>query len=430
MNKILITENEKREILNSHMSSNVLNDIVITDWLSPDEKYCIFLDELYDIQNKIKLGNIWENFDYFKMFLKHSFEVSKTISEEIRESVLSEINSLVLTESSNNMTILKPFMKQFLNEESNASKIWGDIKTWGKDTIKGAISGVTDFAKTSWEGLKKTYSYIKDLDWKAAIDLIKKGALYVARKIREALYHPIGLILDAILIATGIGKGVQWIPWAIVVALDVYELVSGDYEDKDMSMVWKLLFLGVDILGLITAGGVAKAGKAVLTGLIKRFGKSSESIKIAVKESPQLRTMLEKILSAAAAVPSRMSQAQSFLMKKSPKIGKWLGGIVGRIGGFIQKIVNLIKSLLGGGVKVVKSTVKAAGAPGRVVRKALGQETRLGKGAQALVNTGAVVGGVGVYQQGQERQSSETETQMVNALQNSTVLPDYSGLEI
>jgi hypothetical protein len=407
MKKIYISENEKINILKSHQSSNFIDEVVITDWLSPDERYCIFLDELYDIKNKIRIGNIWENFDNFKMFLKHSFEVSTTITEEIRESVLNQINSLVLTESSNNMTMLKPFVKQFLNEESNAAKLWNDFTTWGKETVSGAVKGVKDFAKTSWEGIKKTYSYIKDGDWKKAFDIIKKGALYVARSLRSALYHPIGLILDAILIATEIGKGFQWIPWAIVVALDVYELVSGDYEDKEMSMVWRLLFLGVDILGLITAGGVAKAGKAVLTGLIKRFGKSTEAVKMAVKESPQLKGIFEKILSAASGVQGKMSQAQSYLMKKSPKIGQWIGGIIGKVGGFVQKIVNFIKSLIGGGAKVVKSTVKAAGAPGRVVRKALGQETRLGKGVQAAVNVGGLVAGVGTYYQGKKREEEE-----------------------
>jgi hypothetical protein len=403
MNKVHITENEKKEILKSHMSNNVLNDIVITDWLSPDEKYCIFLDELYDIQNKILLGNIWENFDYFKMFLKHSFEVSKTISEEIRESVLSEINSLVLTESSNNMTILKPFVKQFLNEESNASKLWGDFTTWGKDTIKGAISGVTDFAKTSWEGLKKTYSYIKDGDWRAAFDIIKKGALYVARKIRAALYNPIGLILDAILVATGIGKGFQIGIWAIVVGLDLYELSTGNYEDKEMAMGWRLLFLGVDIMGLVFAGMAAKAAKKVVEGSIKTFGKSEQGLVNAANKSPEIKGIIERVLSAAQGASGKINQAVATLKTKSPMMGKWLGGLINLLGGFLKKMTNGLSIIFKGGSRVVK----AAGAPGRVVRKALGQETRLGKGSQALVNVGGLVAGVGTYEQGQKKKESE-----------------------
>jgi hypothetical protein len=70
---------------------------VIAEWLSPDEKYCIFFDDLIDVENKTKIGNIWENFDNFKFFLKHSFEVATNIPQEIKESVLTSINSLLIT---------------------------------------------------------------------------------------------------------------------------------------------------------------------------------------------------------------------------------------------------------------------------------------------------------------------------------------------
>ena len=204
MKKIYISENEKINILKSHQSSNFIDEVVITDWLSPDERYCIFLDELYDIKNKIRIGNIWENFDNFKMFLKHSFEVSTTITEEIRESVLNQINSLVLTESSNNMTMLKPFVKQFLNEESNASKMWNDFTTWGKETVSGAVKGVKDFAKTSWEGIKKTYSYIKDGDWKKmrtwVVNNIDNDPQTIFRKLYDTLTDHVTQVPQLILL--------------------------------------------------------------------------------------------------------------------------------------------------------------------------------------------------------------------------------------
>jgi hypothetical protein len=79
MKKLLITESEKDNILglyNITATNNISEEIVITDWLSPDEKYIIFLDELYDIENKTKLGNIWEDFNNLKTFLSHSFAVS------------------------------------------------------------------------------------------------------------------------------------------------------------------------------------------------------------------------------------------------------------------------------------------------------------------------------------------------------------------
>jgi hypothetical protein len=415
MKKLIITEEEKKSILGLY-SRNISNlDIVITEWLSPDEKYCIFLDEVYDIENKVRIGNIWENFDNFKMFLKHSFEVSTQITEEVRESVLNSINSLVITESNNNMAFLKPYVKKMLTED-----LVDDAWNWGKKTVKGAITGTTDFFNTSIAGIKKTYNYIKDGDWKSAFDIIKKGALYVARKIRSALYHPIGLILDAILVATGIGKGAQFAIWAVVVGLDLYELSTGDYEDKEMGMGWRLLFLGVDIMGLVFAGAAAKVGKSAVEIGIKTFGKTDKGLVKAVKESPQLKGILEKILNSVKNAPQNMNKAVTYLTKNSPKMGKWLGGLVNLLTGFIQKIINLLSSILKGGVNVVK----AAGAPGRVVRKALGQETKLGKGAQAGINTTAIVGGLGTYETNKMRKEDEFLASAEQDLVKTMLNPD------
>jgi len=78
MRNIVLTENDKRKILSKHIKeTNVIdNNIVITDWLSPDEKYMIFLDELYDIDNKKNLGDIWSNPDNLILFLEHTYRVS------------------------------------------------------------------------------------------------------------------------------------------------------------------------------------------------------------------------------------------------------------------------------------------------------------------------------------------------------------------
>jgi hypothetical protein len=232
---------------------------------------------------------------------------------------------------------MKPMFKQFLVEEG----LWDDFKSWVGKTAKGAVQGTKDFINTGIKGLKKTYSYIKDGDWKAAFDIIKKGALYVARKIRSAMYHPVGLILDAILVATGIGKGAQIVVWAIIVALDVYELASGDYEEPDLSMGWRLLFLGVDILGLVFAGAAAKSGKALVRGAISRFGKSTEAVSKSVRETPALKSIMEKILSGVSGASGKISQAGNLLKTKSPSLYKWFSGIIGKLQSFLTKMVNL-----------------------------------------------------------------------------------------
>jgi hypothetical protein len=70
-NLFIINEDERSRILNLHIDrtkKQYLNEGVvdsgewlITEWLSPDERYVIFLDEIIDIKNKTSIGNIWES---------------------------------------------------------------------------------------------------------------------------------------------------------------------------------------------------------------------------------------------------------------------------------------------------------------------------------------------------------------------------------
>ena len=46
--------------------STVSESVVISDWASPDDKYLILFDTLYDLESRTNLGDIWENFDNFK----------------------------------------------------------------------------------------------------------------------------------------------------------------------------------------------------------------------------------------------------------------------------------------------------------------------------------------------------------------------------
>jgi hypothetical protein len=408
LNRSLLMMNyDNRKTLTENVNTD--SSIIITDWLSPDEKFVIFLDELYDITNKKLIGNIWENFDNFKFFLKHSFEVSKTIPQDIRESVLDSISKLVISESKQNITHLKPMFKGCLNEG------WmDDIKNWGSKTLDASIKGVKDFAIKSYEGGAALVDNISKGEWSEVFNLIKKGSLYVARKLREALYSPVGLILDAILIATGIGKAAQFVVWGIVVALDVYELVSGDYEDKEESFLVRMLFTGIDIIGLVFAGVAAKAGKGVIANILRKFGTSTKGLSNAAKSSPVFKSLLEKMMVAAKGASSVMGKVGSYLQKSSPTLYKWFSSILGGLGKIINKIVTSIESVLSG-------TMKAVSKPGQVVKKALGGG-RVGKGGQAALNTTALVGGIGVY--GQHKETGQ-ENELINATTNPNNKAEY-----
>jgi len=404
--RIIINESERIRIKNLYETPTSL-DFVISNWLSPDEKYVIFLDELYDIESKTKLGNIWESFDNFKFFLKHSFEVSTTIPQQIKEDVLKTLDSFLLTESTQNLTPLKPIFKELLKEDKDWG-VLGDLGNWAKETAINTVKGVTDFVKTSYEGLKKLGIAISEGDWMKIVNLLKKGALYVARSIRSALYSPVGLILDAILMASGVGIGFKALPWAIVVALDIYELTTGNYEDPDLSMGWRFLFLGIDIIGLVSSGIFAKESRSVVLGAISRFGKSEKGLQAAVQKTPKLKSFLSKILENSPKAEGSIKQAQSQLKGKSSMFFKFLSSIIGGIGKFIGKLVNYISKIL---------TV-----PGKLT-------TKLGGGVKtaAGVNTLVPVAAIGTYGQYKKR---NMENDIASGLENSTVDSEYNYDEL
>jgi hypothetical protein len=410
----IVTESEQNRILGMYGRPQTPDTVVIAEWLSPDEKYCIFFDDLIDVENKTKIGNIWENFDNFKFFLKHSFEVATNIPQEIKESVLTSINSLLITESNQSMVGLKPYVKQLLSEQN----FFTDVVDYAKETGAKAVQGVKDFATTSMDGLKKLYTNIKDGEWKKAFEIIGKGILYVARTIRSAVYSPIGILLDAILIATGIGKSAQFVIWAVVVGLDVFELISGNYEDPDLAMPWRLLLLGVDLLGLVLSGVAAKGAKTMVGALIRQFGKGMDGIINAVKSSKLLQETLQKILSSTQGAGSLMQNAATYLKTKAPKIYSFLSGAFNAVGGFIKKMIETLAAIL-------KGTFKAVSAPGKVVATALGGKSA-GKAAQAALNVGAPTVALGAYQTGKEREQYQ---QIAQAIGGSNTKPDYDSVE-
>ena len=47
----IISESEQNRILGMYGRPISSESIVIAEWLSPDEKFCIFLDDLIDVEN-------------------------------------------------------------------------------------------------------------------------------------------------------------------------------------------------------------------------------------------------------------------------------------------------------------------------------------------------------------------------------------------
>lgn len=393
MRNIVLTESEKKQILKKHIKEiNVIDEnIVITDWLSPDERYMIFLDELYDIKNKTKLGDIWSNPDNLVIFLEHSYRVS-SLKQSIKEEASEVFGRVMLTESNQDLTPLKPLIKQYLKEG-----LWDNFKDWVSDTAQSTVKGVKDFAVDSWEGIKEFGVAISKGDWNEIVSLMGRGVKWLARKLRQAIYSPVGLVVDAILVATGVGKGAQVVAWAIVVALDIYEFSTGDYEHPEDPMWMRVLFFGMDILGLVLAGYAAKAAKtAIKTATVG--AKTAEEAGEMIARNPAAYSALKAMSEVSGKVPSMLGKSAGMMEKTFPK----------------------------GANFVDKSISKAPEA----LAKSEGVFKRIWKGAKAGTKTGVVVGGIGTaekyLQGGKEVKLAADNKELGKALTSQEA--DYSQI--
>lgn len=347
MRNLVITESEKKQMLSKHLNQGSidLSDVVITDWLSPDEKYVIFLDELYDIKNKTKIGNIWKSSDNLIMFLEHSFKVSK-LRQDLKEEASNVFKKKILSEGKHDLTPLKPLIKEFLLNEDFWSDTWvGQGLTYAgrflKDTGKSTVKGVVDFGKDLVKGGIKVGKALLSGDWAEVLDLLKKGSKWLARKIRQAVYSPVGIIIDIILVATGIGKVPQVIVWAIVVCLDVYEFATDDYEHTNEPLWMRILFFLCDIMGLFTAGVAASAARSTVRAATSGV-RSIEGVGQAALKNRSFGKFLKESISYLKELPSKLSQASSKLGKGY--FANFFKTAINKVGDFVKWILNTFKN--------------------------------------------------------------------------------------
>jgi hypothetical protein len=347
--KVIISESEKRDILDLHNQTNRLfeGDIVVTDWISEDNRYAVFMDHLFDIENKTDLGNIWKKSDNLFLFLEHAFNVS-SLPSHIKEESQTFFSKRVLLENTIDLTSIKPIIKKILKEDfwkdTAVGRGLGYAGKWVKDTAVDTYKGIGDTFKEAWSGLKQAGIAISKGDFKELMNLIGKGFLWAGRKIRQAAYSTVGMIIDAILVATGIGKVAQVVVWAIVVAVDIYEFISGDYEEKDQPMWMRVLFFGCDILGLVFAGVAAKGARAAIKGVVGTGAKSAAEMGPKIAANPTVMGIIKKMVTAIKDVPAKMAGLAKQLGKGgfwSGLLGKALSGVGKFVKGFLDSIASL-----------------------------------------------------------------------------------------
>jgi hypothetical protein len=376
--KQIFSESEVNRIRGLYGMEPLRKEFVFEACITADERYFIMNDEVIDVQEKKLIGNLWESLDVFKTIFQNVKIVDENY-QDLRESIIN----LPITESTEDLQQIKKLMLEY--DIMGKLKSWGSNfldHTWVGNQVKDAGQGISDFVNKSWEGLKKLGVAISQGDWSDIMSLLGKGVLFVLRKLKNAMYSNLGMIVDAVLVATGVGKTVQWIPWALIVTLDAYQLLNNDFpsDEKEDPMWLKFLFFGFDILGLVSAGAIAKAAKLEAAGL-KGVASKPGAIAKYLAKSPKLKGYIESISKGAKKVPEMLNQAVDFMAQKAPKTANFVKGITGGITKILTQLEESLTELLGkSGAAATKTGASLYGLEKGVMPRA---EKLLGGGAAA-----------------------------------------------
>lgn len=335
---MIITEKEKESILNRHFqlkNPNPVFDLVLTE----NEKYLILMDEVFENNGTGEsLGSIWENTHVFDELLTESLGKLNILTESVIEQI-KDIKWL----KEDVIGFLKTPMLNEEEEESwfqrNIGKSWDNLKD-GKEVIAGAFKG---------------------------------HILPLLRWIRRMSMTNIGMVIDIIgAILTMKGSAVVWF---IISALDVYEIITNDYDPKDPDRrELPFFYLMMDIISAVftaAAGGLFKVG---FKSALKKGAANPRAIKLVTSILDRIPWVGKQIKSVLSALSSKMKNSS----------------------GFIKKIINGIDLVLNKMVEFFKRVFSKTG--GDAVKSGLKQSAVVGginkgiEGTIALTGSGDSIG--------------------------------------
>jgi hypothetical protein len=343
----ILTEAETNSVRKLYGLEPIRRNYVIEACISVDGRYLVVRDEIFDNVEQKTIGNIWESIDMFKtIFTNVKVDDGDDEYSQIKEGIIT----LPILEGVENLFGLR----DYLLKEGILDSIWDttkDVGNWIGDKIKGTGKAIVDTAKTAWKGTKMLGKALMSGDWSEVWALIKKGVKWVLRKLKDAMYSTVGIVIDGILLATGVGKGATAIAWALVLGLDIYQYINNDWpsEDKNSPEWVHWLDIGFDIIGLVTAGGVAKGAKLLFEPLKKLGGKGVGAIAKWLERTPAAKALVEKMFNGIKKVPVLMERALSYLSKKFPKGYDFVKGIMGSLVNVLKKIGSWFSKILGFG---------------------------------------------------------------------------------
>ncbi len=319
-----LNESEKNRIKSLHNIKNQKDyvfDLVITE----NNKYLIFMDHVFlPNSNGESIGTIWENTFIFDELLKESIKKIKGINESI---------------------------------ENKINAIFENI-TWKKEDIVEWIKDVDVITEEEGGFLNKLVSGAKNIGGKIvsslssmAMSAFKNGVLPLLRWVRRNAQTNIGIVVDAIIAFFSFKSSA--VVWLIIVALDIYEIATGDYDPKDpQRMQMPFFYLISDLLS-----AVLTAGFGVL------FKKAAPTIAKEGIKNPTIKNALIKLIDKIPGAKNSIINVLKTMETKMPTGRAIISKIINSIDNVLSQLINFIRRLFSReGVEAAKSGVVALGA--------------------------------------------------------------------
>lgn len=325
--KGLILERHNQLInYNGHVSTPEPQAVVFEAFITSDERYFVMNDYVLDLKEKTNLGYLWESMDIFKTIFSNVNDESQEFNT-LRESVL---NLPILENEQQNLYELRDF---FLNED-----FWSD--TWLGRNLKDAGEGMSNFYDEAKKKMSQFGQSLSNSQIGEVLKAIGKGVLWVLRKFKAAAYSTVGIIVDAILVATGIGKVAQVVFWALVTGLDVYQLASGDWDPAGTEEWVKWLDLICDLIGLLGAGVAAKGAR----GLVKSV-KSATQLPKFIKGNKALMNVIKTIKGGVSSLKGKLTKMLQGLKGKWKPLDSFIDRIISMAGRVFDSLKNFVSKV-------------------------------------------------------------------------------------
>lgn len=292
--KLNITENEMKQIRNLYgiEKSDYVFDFVLTE----NNKYLIIMDQVFvEGCDGKSIGSIWDNTHIFNEIIKENLNKDGLLIESVEGFVWK-----------------KEIVRSILNSKEEINEgLWDDIKAKSGQALKSLGNAA--------------------LDWSAY--LFKKGVIPFLQWVRRGLYTGVGIVVDVVVSILAVKTNA--IVWLVVALLDVYEIITGEFDPKDPGRKdMPYFFLICDLMGALFTGAVALPFKKMSASVARNGVKGL---------SKNMVKYLGELYKKIPTLTSSLKKTGNLLVTK---MGPESKGVMSVIMGGVDKILTGLQSFL------------------------------------------------------------------------------------